>query len=128
MHSHPEWIARLWWERLGAEEARALMACDNEPGELALRANTLVTDAGDAGARSCARVGVRRTATRTLPEALVLDGPFDVHGSPLWQRGRVHRAVARGDARRARARAAAAASACSTCARRRAARRPTSRR
>jgi 16S rRNA (cytosine967-C5)-methyltransferase len=44
-HSHPEWIARLWWQALGAEQARALMACDNEPGEVALRANTLVTDA-----------------------------------------------------------------------------------
>jgi len=32
-HSHPEWIARLWWEELGADEARALMAVDNEPGE-----------------------------------------------------------------------------------------------
>ena len=40
-----EWIARLWWDALGAEQARALMACDNEPGEVALRANTLVTDA-----------------------------------------------------------------------------------
>ena len=40
-------------EALGAEQARALMACDNEPGELALRANTLVTDAADAGRASC---------------------------------------------------------------------------
>src|SRR5262249_59014321 len=44
-HSHPEWIARLWWRELGAAEARALMARDNEPAELALRANTLVMDA-----------------------------------------------------------------------------------
>src|SRR5450631_3461231 len=32
MHSHPEWVARLWWEVLGPERARELMACDNEPG------------------------------------------------------------------------------------------------
>src|SRR5580692_8503839 len=44
-HSHPEWIARLWWEELGARDARALMAFDNEAGEVALRANTLRTDA-----------------------------------------------------------------------------------
>src|SRR5262249_23016306 len=44
-HSHPEWIARLGWRELGAAEARALMAHDNEPAELALRANTLVMDA-----------------------------------------------------------------------------------
>ncbi len=43
-HSHPEWIARLWWEELGATDARALMAADNLPGELALRVNTLRAD------------------------------------------------------------------------------------
>lgn len=31
-HSHPPWIARLWWQTLGADGARALMAADNEPG------------------------------------------------------------------------------------------------
>ena len=36
-HSHPEWLARLWWQELGADSARALMARDNEPGQLALR-------------------------------------------------------------------------------------------
>src|SRR3954453_12176327 len=30
-HSHPAWIARLWWEAFGAETARAMMAADNEP-------------------------------------------------------------------------------------------------
>ena len=82
-HSHPEWIARLWWEALGAEQARALMAADNEPGELALRANTLVTDA----ATLAGELPVRTHPDPGLPEALVLDEPFDVHGSPLWQRG-----------------------------------------
>src|SRR5271167_3766673 len=42
-HSHPDWIARLWWQELGAAGARALLSYDNEPAELALRANTLVT-------------------------------------------------------------------------------------
>jgi 16S rRNA (cytosine967-C5)-methyltransferase len=85
-HSHPQWIARLWWERLGAEDARALMAYDNEPGEVALRANTLVTDAGSlaaelqAGAVSC-------HLADAIPEAVVLDGPFDAHDSPLWPAG-----------------------------------------
>src|SRR5215213_5352198 len=40
-HSHPEWIAALWWEALGADAARALMAADNDPAETALRVNTL---------------------------------------------------------------------------------------
>jgi 16S rRNA (cytosine967-C5)-methyltransferase len=82
-HSHPEWLARLWWETLGAEQARALMAYDNEPGELALRANTLVTDAQ----ALAGELPVRTHGDPHVPEALVLEEPFDVHGSGLWQQG-----------------------------------------
>jgi 16S rRNA (cytosine967-C5)-methyltransferase len=82
-HSHPEWIARLWWEVLGAEDARALMAYDNQPGEVALRANTLVTDA----VALAAQLPVPTHTDLALPEALVLDGPFDAHASELWQQG-----------------------------------------
>src|SRR5271163_141815 len=97
-HSHPEWIARLWWEELGPAGARALMAFDNQPSEVALRANTLVTDAptlaaellaGGQGAGADAP-GVQPVESHLdpdIPEALVLDGPFDAHGSPLWQAG-----------------------------------------
>jgi 16S rRNA (cytosine967-C5)-methyltransferase len=85
-HSHPEWIARLWWQTLGAEHARALMAYDNEPGELALRANTLVTDA----ATLARELPVQTHFDPAIPEALVLEEPFDAHGSPLWQRGAFH--------------------------------------
>jgi 16S rRNA (cytosine967-C5)-methyltransferase len=82
-HSHPEWIAHLWWDQLGASDARALMAYDNEPGELALRANTLLTDV-------TTLAGELPVATHTdpdLPEALVLEGPFDAHDSPAWSAG-----------------------------------------
>jgi 16S rRNA (cytosine967-C5)-methyltransferase len=82
-HSHPEWIARLWWRELGADDALALMAFDNEPGEVALRANTLLTDA-----RTLAQeLPVRTHADPHLPEALVLEEAFDVHDSPLWKAG-----------------------------------------
>jgi 16S rRNA (cytosine967-C5)-methyltransferase len=40
-HSAPLWLARLWWEELGAEAARSLLAACNEPAELAMRVNTL---------------------------------------------------------------------------------------
>jgi 16S rRNA (cytosine967-C5)-methyltransferase len=83
LHSHPEWIARLWWEAIGPEEARALMARDNEPAELALRANALVCDTDELAAR----LGVAAHRDPRLPEALVLDEPLDVHGSPLWLQG-----------------------------------------
>jgi 16S rRNA (cytosine967-C5)-methyltransferase len=39
-HSAPLWLARMWWEELGAEAARALLASCNEPAELGLRVNT----------------------------------------------------------------------------------------
>jgi 16S rRNA (cytosine967-C5)-methyltransferase len=36
-HSYPDWIAETWWEELGPEEARALMAAQNEEPETAVR-------------------------------------------------------------------------------------------
>jgi 16S rRNA (cytosine967-C5)-methyltransferase len=76
----------MWWQLLGADDARALMAFDNEPGEVALRANTLVTDASTL-ARELARQSVATRADAMLDEALVLDGPFDAFDSPLWRDG-----------------------------------------
>ncbi|HEY2181607.1 MAG TPA: 16S rRNA (cytosine(967)-C(5))-methyltransferase RsmB [Solirubrobacteraceae bacterium] len=86
MHSHPEWIARLWWELLGAEDARALMAYDNVAGEVALRVNTLVTDAATL-ASELRDESVRTHLSASLDEAIVLDGPFDAYASPLWRTG-----------------------------------------
>jgi 16S rRNA (cytosine967-C5)-methyltransferase len=37
-HSAPLWLAQMWWEELGAETARALLAACNEPAEVAMRA------------------------------------------------------------------------------------------
>jgi len=39
-HSFPDWLARLWWEELGPERARSLMARANRPTERCLRVNT----------------------------------------------------------------------------------------
>jgi 16S rRNA (cytosine967-C5)-methyltransferase len=87
-HSHPEWIARLWWRELGPDGARALMAFDNEPGEVALRANTLLTDASTLAARLLDNdPPIATRPDPEIPEALVLEGPFDVHGSALWREG-----------------------------------------
>jgi 16S rRNA (cytosine967-C5)-methyltransferase len=76
-HSHPEWLVRMWWEMLGAEGTRLLLARDNEPAELALRVNTLVSDGS----------GVPGRPDRELPEARVVEGPFDAFASPLWEQG-----------------------------------------
>ena len=37
-HSAPLWLAQMWWEELGAEAARSLLAACNEPAEVAMRA------------------------------------------------------------------------------------------
>jgi len=83
LHSHPQWIARLWWQILGADDARALMAADNEPGEVALRANALRTDAPTLARE----LPVGAHLDPEIPEALVLEEPYDMHGSSLWKSG-----------------------------------------
>ncbi len=82
-HSHPEWIARLFWKELGPAQARALLAFNNEPSELALRANTLVGEP----AALAAQLPVATRRDPAIPEALVVEEPLDLHGSPLWQAG-----------------------------------------
>jgi 16S rRNA (cytosine967-C5)-methyltransferase len=75
-HSHPEWLVTLWWDWLGAEETRALLAADNEPAELALRINPL------------AKVDVDLDGRRE-DDALVVEGPLDVLGHPLYAAGAI---------------------------------------
>ena len=79
MHSHPEWLARMWWEQLGADETRALLRRDNEPAESAVRVNTLRAESLD--------LGVPVHPAPGLPEGLVLEGPLDIHASPAFERG-----------------------------------------
>ncbi len=38
-HSAPLWLATMWWEELGAERARSLLAAANRPTERAFRVN-----------------------------------------------------------------------------------------
>src|SRR6266545_1316200 len=74
-HSHPLWLVELWWDWLGPEQTRALLAADNEPAELALRVNSLVEhDLDDVPGR---RDG----------QAIVVDGPFDALAHPGYAAG-----------------------------------------
>jgi 16S rRNA (cytosine967-C5)-methyltransferase len=79
-HSHPQWLAELWWGALGRDDAVALMAADNRPAEDALRVNSLVAD-------QVQIAGTRRDPE--LPEALILERPFDVEGSDLFRDGAI---------------------------------------
>jgi 16S rRNA (cytosine967-C5)-methyltransferase len=77
--SIPHWLGLLWRDAYGGEQASALMRRMNEPPELALRANRLRTTPE----ALAAEVG----GTVVLPDAVVVDGPFDAHGHPLWDEG-----------------------------------------
>jgi 16S rRNA (cytosine967-C5)-methyltransferase len=79
-HSHPLWIAELWFDQLGPEAARALLAANNEPAEASVRANTLRTTRAELLDSLPAEPG-------DLPEALILTAPFDAFSSPLWEQG-----------------------------------------
>jgi 16S rRNA (cytosine967-C5)-methyltransferase len=83
LHSHPQWIAELWWDALGPDEARALMRRDNEPAESAVRVNTLRTTRE----ALAAALPVATRPVAALPEGLILEEPFDVHGSDQFRRG-----------------------------------------
>jgi 16S rRNA (cytosine967-C5)-methyltransferase len=82
-HSHPDWVARAWWDQLGPDEARALMERDNEPPESAVRANELVTTRDELAEA----IGVESHPADGVPEGLILDEPWDAHGSPLFEQG-----------------------------------------
>ena len=85
-HSMPLWIVERWWQALGAEATRALLVRANVPAESALRANTLRTDA-PALVASLAAAGVVASLAGEPPEAVVVQGAFDAHGSALWREG-----------------------------------------
>src|SRR6185503_1807663 len=87
-HSHPEWVAQIWWDLLGADRALALMRADNEPAESAVRANTLRAVPDDVTAE-LEREGVPARRDPRIPEALVLGHAYDLHGSDLFARGAI---------------------------------------
>ena len=62
-HSHPEWIAALWFDALGAPDARALMAADNEPAE-SVRAGQHAQDHARGPRRPALPAARAPTATR----------------------------------------------------------------
>jgi 16S rRNA (cytosine967-C5)-methyltransferase len=85
-HSQPEWIARLWWDALGPDDALALMRASNDPAESSVRANTLRTSPGEL-LSSLAAEGIAAHSSPLPPEAVILEEPYDVHGSPLFADG-----------------------------------------
>jgi 16S rRNA (cytosine967-C5)-methyltransferase len=85
LHSVPDWLARLWWVELGAERARDLLRCVNDPAESAIRVNTLTSSAAEVAAA----LPVPSHPATGLPEGLVVEAGFDAQGSDLWQQGAI---------------------------------------
>ena len=76
--SHPRWLAEMWWDEVGPDSARALMAADNEPAEAALRVNTMRIEP-DAALRELVARGaaVERPSRPPAPaESVVVAGPI----------------------------------------------------
>lgn len=82
-YSVPPWLAHLWFTELGPDEARALLRTINAPAEHALRANGLLLTAAELRAA----LPVATHPGGDPPESVVVDAPFDAHGSPLFRAG-----------------------------------------
>jgi 16S rRNA (cytosine967-C5)-methyltransferase len=84
-HSVPPWLTEMWFAELGPKAARALLARVNQPAESALRVNTLSSSVEEV----VGALPVSAQPAPGLPEGLVLEAPFDAHGSALWRRGAI---------------------------------------
>jgi 16S rRNA (cytosine967-C5)-methyltransferase len=76
--SYPEWLAEMWWDELGPDVARAVMAAGNEPAETAVRVNTLRAGPDDLVSElTRAGADIARPADPPAPEeSLVIAGPI----------------------------------------------------
>ena len=85
-HSVPEWLAAMWWNELGADDARSLLRAINDPPETAMRVNTLKADPAElraeleASGEPLGGSGTSHNAHSDVPldpaEALVWHGPL----------------------------------------------------
>ena len=103
-HSHPEWMAELWWRMLGREEARRADGARQRAGRERRAGEHPARHAGGGDRRRSRPRASGRGRDALVPEAVVLDEPYDVHGSALFEQRDADAAVARLDAGRTRAR------------------------
>lgn len=85
--SYPDWLAHLWFRAYGDETARALLRAGNEPAEQAVRINTLRPGARERVEATLAEAGCAAHGDAAAPDALVLEGAFDLAGSALLADG-----------------------------------------
>ena len=88
-HSHPEWLVRRWLRHFGAEAAARMLAADNEPPALVVRAN-LARTSRDALVAELQAAGVQVEPTALSPTGLRLGSPGKPeelfgYAEGLWQ-------------------------------------------
>ena len=93
-HSVPEWLAEMWWDELGADDARSLLRAINDPPETAMRVNTLKADPADLRAELEAAGEPLKGSDppqtpHTPPEALVWAGPLGEVALAMLAEGRM---------------------------------------
>ncbi|HEY8083099.1 MAG TPA: 16S rRNA (cytosine(967)-C(5))-methyltransferase RsmB [Solirubrobacterales bacterium] len=92
-HSAPLWLVQMWWEELGSDATRSLLAACNEPAELAVTVHT--RRAGrDAVIATLREAGVEARTPEapwplSPPETLVLCGRAGAAVSPLVANGQL---------------------------------------
>ena len=90
LHSQPRGSAQMWWEQLGPRDAIAVMSARATSRRRARRASTRCALRRKRCARSSsATASTWARPTALLPEAVVLEQPYDLHGSGLFERGAI---------------------------------------
>jgi 16S rRNA (cytosine967-C5)-methyltransferase len=85
--SHPRWLVERWVTELGAGEAAALLAADNEHAATTIRARP---GTREALAAELDAAGVAATPGLFAPDALLVErGGARLRGSPAWREGRL---------------------------------------
>jgi len=82
-HSAPLWLARMWWEEVGPDAARSLLAAANQPAEVAMRVSRVAGEQPEASREAAltrlAEAGVEARAAAApwplaAPEEIVVAG------------------------------------------------------
>jgi 16S rRNA (cytosine967-C5)-methyltransferase len=76
--SAPKWLAEMWWQELGEEAARGVLAACNQPAEVAMRVNLLRSDR-DSMLERLAEAGVDARLPEAgwplaAPDSIVIEG------------------------------------------------------
>jgi 16S rRNA (cytosine967-C5)-methyltransferase len=77
-HSHPDWLAARWLDRLGLDAAERWVRFNNDTPRLTLRANTLRATR-EAVAAALAAEGVETEPTRHAPDGLTVTAGNPLH-------------------------------------------------